>query len=103
MTAPRIIRHLIGIRLGRALAAAWLLAVFPLSGQRSRPAEYTEYQVKAEYLSNFGRFVKKWSTRPMPSSDEPFELCVLGPDPFGPSLDAAVKGESINGAPLAAR
>jgi hypothetical protein len=83
-----------------ALAAGCLLAVSSIAGEDARP---TEYQVKAEYLSNFGRFVKKWATRAQPAPDEPFELCVLGQDPFGPTLDAAVKGEDINGAPIAAK
>lgn len=67
------------------------------------PTEYQEYQVKAAYLTDLGRYVEQWASRPRPSPDEPFEICVLGQDPFGPSLDAAVRGEKIDGAPLAAR
>ncbi len=89
--------------LRRAVAALLLVAVFPLAAQRPQPVEYTEYQVKAQYLSNFGRFVKKWANRPAPSPEEAFDLCVLGTDPFGPALDAAVKGENINGAPVTAK
>jgi len=63
----------------------------------------TEYQLKAQYLTDFGRFVKKWGNRPMPGPDESFNICVLGQDPFGQSLDSAVSGENIGGAPLVAR
>ncbi len=93
----RLVRRPSRLRRLLSLAGACLLAVASVTAQNPT---FTEYQVKAQYLSNFGRFVKKWSNRPMPSGDEPFDLCVLGQDPFGASLDAAVKGEDINGAPL---
>jgi hypothetical protein len=85
--------------LRRILAAGLLLAALT-SAQEVRP---TDYQVKAEYLSNFGRFVKKWGNRAVASADEPFNICVLGQDPFGPALDAAVKGEDIIGSPMTAK
>jgi len=60
----------------------------------------TEYQVKAAYISNFGRFVGWPGTAPASDS---FNVCVLGQDPFGPALDMAIAGESIGHAPMAAR
>ncbi|MGA9529890.1 MAG: YfiR family protein [Terriglobales bacterium] len=53
----------------------------------------SESQVEAAYLYNFGKFVT-WPSRSV--SADSFEICVLGKDPFGPSLDAIVKGESID-------
>ena len=82
------------------IAASCLLIAVSVTAQQPKP---TEYQLKAQYLSDFGRFVKKWADRPQPSASEPFELCVLGQDPFGPFLDATVKGEDINGSPMSAR
>lgn len=82
-----------------ALAAACLFAPALLPAQDAKP---TEYQVKAAYLTNLGRFVSQWSAR-AGSPDETFDLCVLGQDPFGPDLDTAVKGEKIGGSPLAAK
>lgn len=61
----------------------------------------TEYEVEAAYLSNFGRFVE-WPAR-AGSATDPFYVCVLGQDPFGPLLDAALKGETIAGAPMLAK
>lgn len=66
-------------------------ASFPSSAQ-DRP---TESQVKAAYLFNFGKFVT-WPDKPAASSDS-LEICVLGQDPFGATLDATVEGESIDG------
>jgi hypothetical protein len=65
--------------------------------QDSRP---TEYEVEAAYLSNFGRFVD-WPVKP--AGADPFSVCVLGQDPFGPLLDNALRGEAIGGVPMAAK
>src|SRR5437764_15482294 len=75
---------------------AWgLLGAVDLHAQASKP---TEYEVKAAYLSNFGRFVD-WPAR----AGQTFNVCVLGHDPFGAALDAALAGETIGGATLFAR
>lgn len=83
-----------------ALLAFALALTAPTAAQESRP---TEYHVKAAYLTNLGRFVEQWSSKPKPSSEDSFDLCVLGQDPFGPLLDAAVRGEAINGSVLEAK
>jgi len=83
-----------------ALAVATVLPGTPrLEAQGSKPAEY---QVKAAYLYNFGRFVA-WPSKIAPSRGESFAVCVLGADPFGPALDATVTGETIHGAKVVAR
>jgi hypothetical protein len=70
------------------------------SAQENKPAEY---RVKAVYLYNFGKFVQ-WPAGAAPDgSENGFPLCVLGPDPFGATLDEIVKGESIEGQPLVTR
>jgi len=77
-----------------ALALSWILAVIPtLQAQKSSP---TEYQVKAAYLYNFGRFIE-WPNKGTASSGRPFTICVLGLDPFGQSLSATLAGQTING------
>ena len=70
-----------------------------LHAQVAKPGEY---QVKAAYLSNFGKFVE-WPVRPRSAKDEPFNVCVIGEDPFGAALDAALEGETIDHMPMAAR
>jgi len=76
-----------------ALAVAWMLVgVSCLNAQKSNP---TEYEVKAAYLYNFGRFVE-WPAK-VSAASEFFGICVLGDDPFGASFDATIAGESING------
>jgi hypothetical protein len=76
-----------------ALAVAWVLVgASCLNAQQSSP---TEYEVKAAYLYNFGKFVE-WPAK-VNAASEFFSICVLGEDPFGATFDATIAGESING------
>jgi hypothetical protein len=103
MTAPfRPRRRSIARRIPLAVLLAMCLQAAPRASAQDRPRP-TEYQLKAQYLTDFGRFVKKWGNRPMPASDESFAICILGQDPFGLSLDTAVRGANIGGAPLVVR
>ena len=70
-----------------------------LLAQQPKP---NEYQVKAAYLFNFGRFVK-WPAKVSADNDSSFAVCVLGADPFGPALDATLANESLNGKPVVTR
>lgn len=92
-----------GLSLRRWLAAvavaSRLLAVPGLCAQNSKP---TDFQVKAAYLYNFGRFVE-WPTQIAAMSGDAFTVCVLGQDPFGSTLDATLAGERIGGKRVVAR
>ena len=77
--------------LAGALAAAGLNAAGP-----------TEYQVKAVFLFNFTQFVD-WPASAFPTPKSPLVIGVLGDDPFGPTLDEAIAGETVNGRPLEIR
>jgi YfiR/HmsC-like len=68
-----------------------------LSAQQSKPEEY---QVKAVYLYNFGRFVQ-WPAAG--GNDDSFTICILGHDPFGAVLDTTLSGESIDNLKLVAK
>jgi hypothetical protein len=70
--------------------ASVLLGPSYLHAQRSSPSEY---DVKAAYLYDFGKFVA-WPAKFAASDD--FPICVLGQDPFGPTFDATIAGETIN-------
>jgi hypothetical protein len=78
-------------------------SIFPvpevLDAQQS-PA--SEYEVKAAYLFNFGRFIE-WSDKAAPAKEGAFEICVLGQDPFGSTLDATLNGTSLKGKSVAAK
>lgn len=81
------------VRLGAwlvLLSALPLWAVAPHAG---------EYEVKAAYLFNFGKFLH----RSAPPQHEPFDICVVGEDPMGPALDSLTRGEQIEGRPVRVR
>jgi hypothetical protein len=80
--------------------AAVVIALALVAGLRAQPPA-TEYQVKAAYLLNFGKFVT-WPANP-PSTTPDFPICVFGEDPFGSLLDATVRGEKIDGKPVVAQ
>lgn len=94
-------------RLCRWLLAFWSIAISGCSflagtvllAQQEKP---NEYQVKATYLYNFGRFIKWPETAPAGKSDS-FSVCVLGQDPFGPVLDSTLAGEALDGKPVVLR
>jgi hypothetical protein len=80
-------------------AALVILAATSLPAQESKPGEY---QVKAAYLFNFGKFVK-WPAAIPAEKDTSFTFCVLGHDPFGPALDSILAGEDLAGKPVTVR
>lgn len=59
-----------------------------------------EYEVKAAFLLHFSRFVE-WPASAFAAPDAPLYICVLGDDPFGPSLEDIVRDERVDGHPLA--
>jgi hypothetical protein len=81
----------------RVVAFVAISAVFALAPSvQAQQASATEYQVKAAYLYNFGRFVA-WPDKGETAKNQPFEICVLGEDPFGAALDTTVAGATIGG------
>ena len=57
-------------------------------------AAIEEHQVKAAFLFNFAKFVE-WPVQAFASPGEPIAICVLGPNPFGASLEKAVEGKVV--------
>lgn len=74
-------------------AALVLLTTLPLWAQ---PPHVSEYDVKAAYLFNFGKFLH---VTPAPARAS-FTICVLGRDPMGPALDSITRGEEIDSRPV---
>ena len=54
--------------------------------------------VKAAYLVRFAAYVV-WPPEQL-GSEAPLMLCVIGNDPFGPLLDEAAIGQSVDGRPI---
>lgn len=65
-------------------------------------AQVMEYAVKAAFLYKFGLFVE-WPNSAFSSPASPVNLCIVGEDPFGNSLDTVVTGTQINGRSVVVR
>src|ERR1700721_2557656 len=84
---PKFVRH------------AGLLFALLLAAAGARASAPDEYQVEAVFLLHFPQFVE-WPAQAFSDAHTPFVIGVLGRDPFGSSLDEAVRGETVNGRPL---
>jgi hypothetical protein len=78
-------------RVAHALAA-WLLLSMP--GSALAQGKPTEYDVKAAYLLNFGRFMRLAGT-PQVARRATFDICILGHDPIGHVMDDLTASQSI--------
>lgn len=61
-----------------------------------------EYEVKAAFLFNFGKFIE-WPKDSFQARDPVFVIGVLGTDPFGGVLDQISQGGIIRGKPVRIR
>jgi YfiR/HmsC-like len=77
----------------------WLGLLFIAFGLAAAAAPVSEFQLKSVFLFNFAQFVE-WPSAAQPNASAPFVIAVVGKDPFGPTLDEIVHGESVNGHPL---
>jgi hypothetical protein len=74
------------------IAVAMLCAVSVCAGA----AEPAEYQIKAEFIERFTRFVE-WPQTAQLAPGQPFVIGVIGRDPFGPYLEAIARDRTIKG------
>ena len=68
-------------------------ALWPLAPANAGDASL-EYAVKANFLYKFAPFVA-WPPAALADPAAPFRICVIGDDPFGATLDNAVRGQRI--------
>jgi len=87
-------------RLAAGLATAAGLAFAP--GAASADDAALEYAVKANFLYKFGPFVD-WPATAFAGPASPFNVCVVGDDPFGAALEEAVRGQTVAGHPAVVR
>lgn len=81
------------------LLAALLAAALPAPEARAQEPRASAAEVRAVFLLNFTKFVA-WPSEVFVGTAAPVVIGVLGPDPFGAVLDAAVAGETVGGRPL---
>lgn len=90
-------------RLGRAwLSCVAVCSVVLVSDASPQPKTASEYEIKAAFLYNFGKFVS-WPAEELKDSEKRFVLCILGEDPFGEVMDQMVLGKPVQDRQLAVR
>lgn len=89
------------MRRGRALFAAVGVAAAALASLRASPAaaQPSEAAVKAAFLTKFPAYVD-WPASLRMAPNAPIALCIVGTDPFGRTMDDAVRGQQVDGHPI---
>ncbi|HEY1792572.1 MAG TPA: YfiR family protein [Opitutaceae bacterium] len=84
----------------RVLRAACLLAAAAVTAFGA--GSPSESDLKAAFIYHFTQFVE-WPDAAFQADDSPFVIGVLGTDPFGGTLEALVRGESVARHPIRIR
>src|SRR3712207_797495 len=88
----------------RFVVALVLSAIVPITAGHGRlhaQAVPNEYRLKAAFVYQFPHFVE-WPAAALKAAGT-LQICVVQPNPFGGDLDSLVRGESVNGRPLAVK
>jgi len=101
-SAARVVQALraLALRALACVAAAGALGG-PLPLQAAAGAA-PEYAVKAAYLYKFGFFIE-WPPARLAGADQPLNLCIAGPDPFGPTLEEVIGDQRVQDHPINVR
>lgn len=73
-----------------------------LLGSARAAAQVSEYAVKAAFVYKFSEFVE-WPPGSFKSQDSPINICVLGENPFGNSLEQITRGKTFAGRAFAVK
>lgn len=80
-------------RFRKDILSALLVLALPVT---AGTAQFTEHQVKAEFLARIAEFVE-WPKGTFAAQDAPFLIAVAGGDPFGPYLEKLARSTRIKG------
>ena len=83
-----------GLRLGLCLVLAASVAAAATGGP-----VVEEYALKAAVVFNLAKFVE-WPQGTFRTPQDPIVICILGDNPFGKSLEQAVRGKAIDNRPV---
>jgi len=78
-----------------AVAVLFLLIVPGLAFSQQAAME-NQAKIKAAFLRNFAHYVT-WPDKAFPDADMPWQIGILGPDPFGNGLEATFEGRKEQG------
>lgn len=86
----------------RALLLTVLAAQLLCARFAAAQDQFSEYDIKAAFLYNFGKFVE-WPANAYASTNAPMLIGIYGDNPFGDNLVRLVRNRSINDHPIIAR
>ena len=76
-----------------------LLTIFSISPLFTYSQQFSEYELKAAYLFNFGKFVQ-WPEEAFKKSTDPFIIGIYGNDPFGNILQQTTLNKTLQNRPI---
>jgi hypothetical protein len=83
--------------------AAPVLVALAFLATTSAAQEPTEHEVKAAFMFHFARLVTWPSWPSVAEPDAPFEIAVVGRDPFGDALESTIGSTRVQGRPIRVR
>jgi hypothetical protein len=72
----------------------YVIAILLIAGMTAHSQQYTEYELKAAYLFNFGKFVQ-WPEETFKKPTDPFIIGIYGNDPFGNILQQTIQNKTL--------
>jgi hypothetical protein len=83
----------------RGKSSARIIAFCMIAALAYPQSRMPEYAVKAAYLFNFGKFVRFASSDAV-NNRQSFDICILGEDPLGHTLDELTSNERLDSKPV---
>jgi hypothetical protein len=92
------------LRIRRATVFIIVCWLFSNSAPKALPlnVETVEYPVKLAFLYNFTKFVE-WPSDSFRKPDAPLVICIVGNDPFSPSIEGELRSRTVGGHPIEVR
>lgn len=91
-----LLNRAVTLSIANQIAFSFICMALALAGITTAHAQVEEYAIKAAFLYKFGLFVE-WPDLAFSSPTSPVDLCIVGEDPFGKSLDTVVAGAQVKG------
>jgi hypothetical protein len=90
---------MLGEKPARVRRGVALLLCFAVASVVCVQSQVTEYDVKAAYLFNFGKFIR-FATPDAVIPGQSFDICILGESEFEHTLDRLSANEQLDGKPV---
>jgi hypothetical protein len=96
---PPFLRRTAGARAFWVKRGVAIIAICVMAAFASGQSRVSEYDVKAAYVFNFGKFIR-FMPPEADTNRQSFDICIVGDDPLGPTLDDLTRNEQLDGKPV---